>query len=160
MATAPTAVEVPVPDPSKAFTEQDEVVLLACCIFGEARNQSTLGKIGVACVVRNRVLTGRFGHGYTGVILRPFQFSSFNGNDPNRAKLMEPLKHESAEVWASCYTAAYVVHAGSQPDITQGAVFYYSKPLKSPPMKKDGTCAWGSVASTVVIGGLSFWREA
>lgn len=57
-------------------------------------------------------------------------------------------------------TAAHVVYWGSQSDTTQRAVFYYSRPLKAPPTKKDGTCAWGSVEHCVDIGGLSFWREA
>lgn len=150
----------PLPDPGVPLAAQDSCVLLAMCIFGEARGDIAEAKVGVGCVVRNRVgLQGRYGHGFPGVILKPYQFSSFNDNDPNHSKLLRPLDHEKPEVWDACYTAAYITYWGSQRDITDGAVFYYSKPLKAPPRKKDGTLAWGSVEHTVDLGGLSFWKE-
>lgn len=124
-------MSTPLPDSALPFDEQDECVLLAICIWGEARNQSMQGKLGVACVVRNRALHGGYGFGYRGVILKPWQFSSFNLDDPNRGKLLNPTGHEPAEVWESCYTAAYLVRNGS-PDVTDGAVFYFSPPLTKP----------------------------
>lgn len=149
------------PDPHLPFEHQHPLVLLAMCIWGEARGEGMAAKIGVACVVRNRVgYQGKYGEGFSGVILKPYQFSSFNAKDPNRAKLLEPLDHDSVDVWQACLTAAHVVYWGSQSDTTHGAVFYYSRPLKAPPLKHDGTCAWGSVAHCVDIGWLSFWREA
>lgn len=156
----PTA-EITLPDPTKPFTSQDPVVLLACTVWGEARGEGMDGKIAVACVVRNRVgKQGKYGWGFTGVILRPHQFSCFDAGDPNHDKLLEPLKHGTIDTWQACLTAAHVVYWGSQTDITGGACFYYSKPLTSPPRKHDGTLAWGSVAHCIDIGGLSFWREA
>lgn len=153
--------KAPLPDADKAFVQQDPIVLLAMCVWGESRGEEQLpAKLGVACVVRNRVAThGRYGIGYSGVIVKPHQFSCFTPGDANYPKLLHPLLHGTQDTWEACYTAAYTVENGTQPDLTSGAVFYYSLPLTQPPTRKDGTLAWGSVEHTVTIGGLSFWKE-
>lgn len=154
-----TTEKAPLPDVAKAFAEQDPLVLLAICVWGESRGEPLPAKLGVACVVRNRVATGRYGHGYAGVILKPYQFSCFTPGDANFPKLLHPLSHGTEETWDACFTAAYTVLNGSQPDVTDGAVFYYSLPLTQPPTHKNGTVAWGSVEHAVTLGGLSFWKE-
>lgn len=149
----------PLPDPDKPFAAQDPLVLLAVCNWGEARGEGIEAKLGVSCVVRNRVKTGRYGQGYAGVILKPHQFSSFTPGDPNYPKLLHPLLYEPEAIWNECYAAASAVYDGTQPDVTNGAVFYFSLPLTEPPKKKDGSCAWGRVEHTVTLDGLSFWKE-
>lgn len=149
------------PDPHLPFEHQHPLVLLSMCIWGESRGEGMAGKLGVGCVVRNRVgYQGKYGEGFSGVILKPFQFSSFNAKDLNRAKLLEPLDHDSVDVWQACLTAAHVVYWGSQSDTTQRAVFYHDVSLAGPPEKKDGSCAWGDVLKTLQIGKLVFYREA
>jgi N-acetylmuramoyl-L-alanine amidase len=144
----------PVPDPAKPFEAQDPCILLGMCIFGEARGESYPAKLGVGCVVRNRMLAkGKYGQDYSGVILKPWQFSSFNENDPNRAKLLAPLEHDVESVWALCYSAALAVFCGGCEDATGGAVFYHDSSLLQAPR------AWGSVQHTVRIGRLQFYRE-
>lgn len=146
---------VPLPIPGKPFQDLDDLTLLACCIWGEARGEGAEGKIGVGCVVRNRVNTApKYGRGWNGVILKPWQFSSFNANDPNRDKLLTPLAHGTEETWRACYAAAATVYFGESPDVTNGAVFYFSRPLIAPPN------AWGNVQHTADIGGLHFYRES
>lgn len=143
----------PLPDPAKPFAEQDPCVLLAMCIFGEARGECDEGKVAVGCVVRNRVnCQGAYGIGFTGVILKPWQFSSFNANDPNRHKLLEPLEYESEAVWNACFAAAAAVFQDEVDDLTEGAVFYFSPPCCEPPP------VWGDVTPTVKIGDLNFYR--
>lgn len=145
----------PLPDPTKTFWQQPEDVLLACGVFGEARNQSYEAKIAVACVMRNRVhanLRYMGGASYAGVILQPFQFSSFNFSDPNRGKLLRPLLHEPRAVWEECYRAACAVYRDNCEDITDGALFYFSPPLTQPP------AAWGSVVFTAKYGDLQFYK--
>jgi spore germination cell wall hydrolase CwlJ-like protein len=68
----------PLPDPTKPLAEQDPVVLLAQCIWGEARGEEKQGKLAVGCVVRNRLRT-RIGFGFTWnqVILQENAFSCF-----------------------------------------------------------------------------------
>jgi spore germination cell wall hydrolase CwlJ-like protein len=151
----PSLMATPVPDPSKPFEQQDPLTLLAMCVWGEARGVNNAAKSAVACVVRNRVgYAGKYGRGFPGVILKPWQFSSFNSNDPNRAKLLYPVKEEGQRVWEACYQAAEEVYWGKTTDPTGNAVFYYSAPLTGPPT------AWGDVTWTCVIDGLHFYREA
>lgn len=69
--------------------------LLALCIYGEARGESTAGKIAVGSVVMNRAeKSGWWGHNIRQVILKPYQFSCFLEADPNHKR----LKHLS-EMW-------------------------------------------------------------
>ena len=122
-------MEIPLPNPKLPFAEQPEEMLLAMLIFGEARGAKVHDdtRLAVGSVVRNRVLSGKFGgSNWRGVILRPFQFSCFNSNDPNRPKLLEPLKHEKKEVWESCYRCAALILNGTANDITQRATHYYT----------------------------------
>lgn len=68
-----------------------EFDVLWLTLWAEARGEPIEGKIAVASVIRNRVLygAGRFGIGYTGVCLKPQQFSCWNpGTDPNHVQLM------------------------------------------------------------------------
>jgi cell wall hydrolase len=145
---------VPVPNPQLPFQRQDPIILLACCVWGESRGEIAAAKIAVACCVRNRVRRApRFGTGWVGVLLAPWQFSSFDPQDPNRPKLLEPLEHDSVAVWQESYTVAYVVYNGSQPDVTSNACFYYGPPLAKPP------AAWGSVVPCGQFGSLHFFRD-
>jgi spore germination cell wall hydrolase CwlJ-like protein len=147
-------VAAPLPDPSKPFTAQDETVLLSMCIWGEARSCSFAAKLGVANVVRNRMLDGRYGGlSWTSVILHPWQFSSFSPADPNYPKLLRPTEYEPTGVWDACYFVANIMHKAQQPmDNTHGATFYFSAPLTYPPH------AWGSCEHTITIGPLHFYR--
>ena len=69
-------------------------------IWAEARSEPLEGKVAVASVIRNRALygTGRFGIGYTGVCLKPKQFSCWNpGADKNHVRVMDMAEHISAD---------------------------------------------------------------
>ena len=87
-------------------------MLLALCIFGEARGESAAAQRAVAQVVVNRA---QFAHPVFGsrrdadfaenlrrVILKPKQFSCFLASDPNCAKLRRPLDWETPETWQRC----------------------------------------------------------
>lgn len=135
---------------SAAYDQLDDAHLLALCIYREARGEQFLGKRGVGCVVRNRVdAKSYFGNSYSGVILRPYQFSSFNHNDPNAG--IWPIDGEP--VWMECLVEANNVLGGID-DVTNGALFYFSPPLTAPPH------AWGAVVATAHIGNLNFYKPA
>ena len=67
---------------------------LARTIYGEARGELVRGKEAVAAVVMNRVRRAMERGGYwwgstaEEVCLRPWQFSCWNENDPNREKIL------------------------------------------------------------------------
>ena len=123
------------PDPKLSFEQQDDLILFAMCLYGEARNQSDLAVTGAGCAVRNRVqdTAKRNGDGWKQVILKPWAFSSFNPGDPNRSKLVCPLKHDAPCVWERCLRIASALYNGGQPDITNGATHYYDTSLVKPP---------------------------
>lgn len=144
----------PVPDPSKGFIGQQSLILLAMCIFGEARGDTPEARFGVGCVVRNRLQRHWMGAKlWSDVMLKPYQFDCFLATDPNSHKLLTPLANETEAVWDECYYAALGVMLG-RPDTTDGAVFYYSRPIEAPPH------AWGAVTQTLQAGGTWFFKEA
>jgi spore germination cell wall hydrolase CwlJ-like protein len=153
--------QAPLPDPAKEFKEQDPRVLLAMCIWGEARGESWPGKISVGHVVMNRTMKRGFGVDITQpldetkvvqAVLHPYAFSCLNANDPNRVKLLNPTQHEKTETWEQCYKAACAVIDGTHEDPTDGAVFYHDASLPGAPK------AWGSVQKTASIGRLHFYK--
>ena len=145
---------ITVVQPDEPFAS-DPTLLLALCIWREARGESLDAKIGVARTVINRCHTR--GQGFaadiSGNVLKPGAFSSFNEGDPNATKYPE---HDDPS-WRDSLKAA---HDAGASDPILGAVFYYSPPLTAPPCKHDGTCAWGDVEHTATIGNLNFYRIA
>lgn len=137
-----------------------DFILLSLCVWREARGEPLSTKQAVAWTIRNRVLNpGWWGSGWVGVILHPYQFSSFNANDPNATKL--PLTSDLS--WQDCQATAQGVYSpdpGTQPslpDNSLGATFYYDKSLDNNPP------AWstdGSMIKTVDIGHLHFYKRA
>ncbi len=80
---------------NQAFLNLSEKQLMALTIYGEARGEPDKGKIAVGSVILERV-EHRDWDGKTihEVCLKPWQFSCFNENDPNRGKLLH-----IAEAW-------------------------------------------------------------
>ncbi len=123
-----------------------EFILLALCAWREARNQGSVGMLAVAWSIRNRVMKpGKtwWGDDWEDVIEKPWQYSSFNANDPN-AKLLpgDPAKDLT---WSSALDAAERAYLGLGIDPTGGATHYYNpKVVTTPP-------AWVSAPGTVFI---------
>lgn len=152
----------PLPNPNLALDKQDPLTLLAMCVWAEARGEVNAARQGVASVVRNRVgYQGKYGEKFAGVILKPYQFSSFNVGDPNREKMLCPLENQGAlaeKVWDDCYSIAQGIYIGTLADNTEGAVFYFSPPLTQPPLHGE-SLAWGPTFQTVKLGALTFHRD-
>lgn len=112
------------------------VDVLARTLFGEARGESLSGKEAVACVIMNRVQRGRDRGGYwwgdsiTAVCQKPWQFSCWNENDPNREKIlaMEP----GHKVFDTCVRIARRALSGCLEDATKGATHYHTKNVNPP----------------------------
>ena len=135
---------------AQPYADLDDAHLLALAIWREARGEGMLGRRGVGCVVRNRIdARTYFGNDYESVILKPWQFSSFNSNDPNASQW--PIDGEQS--WVQCLAEANDVLMGCD-DVTNGALFYFSPPLTAPPH------AWGPVIATAHIGNLNFYKPA
>jgi N-acetylmuramoyl-L-alanine amidase len=135
---------------AQPYDQLTDEQLVALCIWREARGELMTGKLAVGCVIRNRVAKpGWWGHDWRSVILKPFQFSSFNANDPNADKWPE----DDDPSWLASWQAAQDV-MGNYPDVTNGSTLYYSPPLTQVPR------AWGAVVATANIGHLSLFKPA
>jgi hypothetical protein len=151
------------PDSSKPLASQEPLVLLAMCIFGEARGECQEAQRGVAQIVLNRarnphVVFGSqsnrsFEDNLRRVILRPGQFSCFHPADPNYQKLLRPSEAEDAAVWERCLSyAEEALAACNQPDtITLNSDHYFDDSIQAP--------SWADPAKrTVKLGRLNFYR--
>ena len=127
--------------------------VLAATLWGEARGEGSRGIAAVASVIANRVAhsEGRlqFGDGtFKGACLALYQFSCWNHDDPNRAKLLA-LDLASAPV---CVWTAQQALAGALDDPTGGALYYKVSTLAWP---HD----WGrETPPTCTIGHHSFYK--
>ena len=68
--------------------------IVAMTILGEARGEGEAGMYAVGCIIAQRSIA--WGKTPTQVCLKPSQFSCWNKNDPNRAKLPDLLNTPEA----------------------------------------------------------------
>ena len=126
---------------------------LARTIWGEARGESMQGRIAVAWVVLNRANDAqqRFDRTVEKVCTAPKQFSCWNANDPNLAKLKAVTDTNLA--FRECLDVASRAVSGKlPPDPTGGANHYHATSLT--PLPK-----WAkNVAPTATIGSHVFYR--
>lgn len=141
---------------------QTEIDVTARTVYGEARGEGNQGMKAVANVIRNRVeaalkhvqATGKphplFGDGtYEDCCKRPWQFSCWNPNDPNRSIISDVTTADPIFLLAS-QIASFAVN-GVLPDITGGATYY----------KRIGTPAsWAEdIDPCVTIGHQEFYNN-
>lgn len=113
--------------------------ILAATGWGEARGEPIHGQIGVLCIIRNRVKTGRWGTTYKAVCLAPRQFSCWNlGGGPqdeaNHAVLLDLasgliLDGRHGAALAQWLWLADGILRGVLQDITSGATHYLTERL-------------------------------
>ena len=123
--------------PGLTIEQQPESVVLRMLLYGEARGEHDAGgtleavaMLGVAWVVLNRARRKKMDP--KTVILAPWQFSCFNANDPNRAKLLNAEKADPIS-WERADTVADLFEAGLTTDPTNGATHYVTTSLWSRP---------------------------
>ena len=124
---------------------------MALCIWREARGQSELAQAAIKHVIVNRVRNpvGPFVkcHDVVSTILCPYQFSSFNRNDPNSSLIPNPVNVADWEAWKQ---VCFVVDE-YQEDPTGGANYYFSVNITPP--------SWADPAKqTAQIGPFRFFK--
>ena len=106
---------------------------LALTLIGEARDQPIEGIVGVASVIRNRVLSSDPNKNYKDICLSPKQFSCWNSDDPNSVllqKLIVDIKNDTKlndPSYKQCYAVADAVYNHEFKDNTHGAKNYVTK---------------------------------
>lgn len=122
-----------------------EVDVLARTIYGEARGETVRGKEAVACVIMNRVRRAQERGGYwwgasvEKVCLKPWQFSCWNENDPNREKIQQV--EPGHRVFDTCLRIARRAVSGCLEDPTHGATHYHSLHVNPPWSRGRPACA-------------------
>lgn len=108
-----------------------DVEVLARTIYGEARGEPLDGKVAVASVIINRAESGGwFGDSIKKVCLKPWQFSCWNQNDPNREEIQNV--DETNRLFCECLMIADLAVHGLLIDNTNGANHYYAKAIPEP----------------------------
>jgi len=115
--------------------QMDDLSLLTALIMGEAEDQSLLGKIAVACVVRNRLNDRRWPDTWPGVMLQKHQFSCFL---PSYLRPEITMEHWSRIEWRECRFAAFGVLGGYVDDVTEGSNHYYASWMSKAPSWAKG----------------------
>lgn len=119
----------PVPA-SPINASQHDLLTLGRTIFGEARSESTAGRHAVANVILNRAASSRYPNTVAKVCLQPWQFSCWNANDPNRAKMLGHDLTSTNSDFQECLQVAREAVAGNLvPDRTKGALHYHTKSI-------------------------------
>jgi N-acetylmuramoyl-L-alanine amidase len=135
------------------------VSIVALTLWGEARGEPIEGRIGVACVIRNRVRAHTwFGDGYDGVCLAPQQFSCWNAADPNCRKLF--VLAAGRERWlddpllAETLWIAEGVVTGRIGDRVGDATHYHAASMLVPPAWTEGARRVGRVGGHLFFAGV------
>lgn len=133
-------------------TQLSERDLFALVLWREARGQDHATRVAVAWSIQNRATHGGWwGNTLPEVILKPYQYSSFNKSDPNSIKF--PVIGDAAYV--DCDAAACAVMSKTMPDPTGGATHYHDKSMDLHPPE------WTKASNTVKlcnVGDMRFYR--
>jgi len=114
---------------------RDDVAYGAATVWGEARGESFEGKVAVAKVLFNRVADQRWPKTLKEVATQRMQFSCWNDNDPNKAKVVGVVNRikeyrDLDEVILDCLAALATAYA-SGPDMTEGANHYHTDSIQA-----------------------------
>lgn len=94
-----------------------KLYILALCVYREARGEPFYGKLLVANTILERVRDRRWPDTLEGVIVQPWQFSSFNKNDPNNVVFpyTGPTPSPNDKAWLDSIDAAQKVMGENSP---------------------------------------------
>ncbi|MBL8639756.1 MAG: cell wall hydrolase [Alphaproteobacteria bacterium] len=120
----------------RAFDRDRAIDILARTLYGEARGEGESGMEAVACVIMNRVAVSQareaaglgafwWGRDVASVCLKPYQFSCWNRDDPNRRKIITVTKDDA--VFAAAKRIATRAILGLLDDVTFGATHYHAR---------------------------------
>jgi spore germination cell wall hydrolase CwlJ-like protein len=134
----------------KPYNDMDAADLLALCVWRESRGEPDAGKLGVAYSVINRVQRPCWwGNTIHTVVLKPYQYSSFNPDDVNA----DLWPQDDDPSWKASQEAAQAA-IGNEPDPTEGATHYHATDIDFPK-------GWGNIAEyqqTLLVSGHVFYK--
>lgn len=111
--------------------------LLAKTLMAEAGGEGPIGMLAAGSVINNRVKSGNYGDGISGVIMKPGQFSAWNGVT-GYAGGEGGLDMESIRPSEQAYRIADLLMSGQYSDPTGGATHYYNPNVANPEWGRGG----------------------
>lgn len=119
---------------------------LSRTLWGEARGDGLDGMAAVASVILNRVhRPGWWGNDIVSVCQKPWQFSCWDKNDPNREKLLKVGLNDPQ--FQDAVMLARDAIAGELRDRTHGATGYYAPAVVSEPSWANGLTPTAKIGS-------------
>ena len=108
--------------------------ILALTLQAEAGGEGYDGMLAAGSVIANRAASGKYGEGISGVIMKPGQFSAWNGVT-GYAGGEGAIDMDKVRPNKEALKAADAIISGDYTDVTGGATHYYNPKVASP--------AWG-----------------
>jgi hypothetical protein len=128
-----------------AFSDRE---LLARTLQAEAGNQGAAGMLAAGSVIMNRTKTQGYGDGLQGVIMKPGQFSVWNGVT-GYAGGEQGQDMAAMTPSGSAYAAADTLIGGQYNDPTGGATHYYNPSISQPNWGIDNGGNWTRIGDHV-----------
>jgi len=122
----------------------DDLDWIATTVWGEARGESFEGKVAVAAVICNRM--HQTNATACEVVLKPWQFSFWNTDDPSRWR-MRPTLTDSG--WKDSYKAASAIYYGLIDDPTRGCLSYLNPTTCTVEQKRRAGYVYANVRAVV-----------
>lgn len=116
-----------------SISEEDlsEKELLAITLQAEAGGEGLEGMLAAGAVIDNRARSGKYGEGIRGVILKPGQFSAWNGVT-GYAGGEGAIDMDKVKASETALEAAEAILTGEYEDPTGGATHYYNDAVANP----------------------------
>lgn len=151
------------PNRALPLVDHPPLVLLAMCLFGEARGESRHTRQAIAQVVVNRARHAHrvfgsqrglsFHENIVRVITKPSQFSCMMSEDVNYPKILDPHSYDPTGIWTDCMAIATQALQNYRlvDSLTANSDHYFDDSIQAP--------AWADPAKeTVKLGRLRFFR--
>jgi hypothetical protein len=107
-------------------TKSEHIDTLARTLYGEAKANDMADATAIACVVMNRVALPNWPDDVEAVCIQPYQFSCWNTNDPNRARIFKA----SGSWFNQCVQLAMQAIEHKLSDPTQCSTHYHTPKVK------------------------------
>ena len=120
--------------------------ILALTLQAEAGGEGYEGMLAVGSVIANRAASGKYGEGISGVIMKPAQFSAWNGVT-GYAGGEGAIDMDKVRPSKSALKAAEAILSGNYEDITGGATHYYNPKVATPDWGGDVGNNWFDIGN-------------
>lgn len=122
--------------------------ILAKTLMAEAGGEGYGGMLAAGAVIDNRRKGGGYGDGWEGVIMKPGQFSAWNGVT-GYAGGEGALNMSSMSPSEEAYAAADAILTGNYQDPTGGATHYYNPNVANPKWGQQAGGDWTTIGNHV-----------